>query len=55
MKKELAYITADYDRKLSECATKEEQLVNIINYKNRATGGIRESMRGDEEEMAITQ
>lgn len=39
-------MVVEYDRKLSECTTREEQLVDIINYKNREGEGIRESMRG---------
>ena len=37
----------EYERRLSEHATKEEQLVSIINYKNRESDGLRESMKGE--------
>lgn len=40
-------LIVDYDRRISECTAREEQLVDIINYKNREGEGIRESMKGE--------
>jgi hypothetical protein len=41
-------LIAEYEIKLSEYQTKESQLVDIINYKNREGEVIRESMKGEE-------
>lgn len=38
----------EYEIKLSEYQTKEAQLVEIINYKNREGETIRQSMKGEE-------
>lgn len=40
--------SVDYERRLSEYATKEEQLISIINYKNRESQHLRSSMVGEE-------
>lgn len=40
------------EQKLTQATIREENLVNIINYKNLTMSGtIRESMRGDEQDF----